>query len=136
MRTAQGLYKKSPRLHGDAHTSTTSHAHDTRSTGSSPHEHQLHCQFPSCTGNGDFSSALVLIQFIVIHIILTNKLLPQATKADDDDFQDFQEAPKPGAGDQAFTEFQGESGASFPTTIAPQHQNRYRAVETLSGLKR
>uniref|UniRef100_A0A3B5BB60 Synergin gamma n=1 Tax=Stegastes partitus TaxID=144197 RepID=A0A3B5BB60_9TELE len=32
------------------------------------------------------------------------------TKADDDDFQDFQEAPKPGAGDQAFNEFQGESG--------------------------
>uniref|UniRef100_A0AAQ5ZXM1 EH domain-containing protein n=1 Tax=Amphiprion ocellaris TaxID=80972 RepID=A0AAQ5ZXM1_AMPOC len=41
----------------------------------------------------------------------------QATKADDDDFQDFQEAPKPGAGDQAFAEFQGESGGSFPTTI-------------------
>ncbi|XP_049915885.1 synergin gamma isoform X10 [Epinephelus moara] len=47
----------------------------------------------------------------------------QGTKADDDDFQDFQEAPKAGAGDQAFTEFQGESGGSFPTTIAPQHQN-------------
>uniref|UniRef100_A0A671TKZ2 Synergin gamma n=1 Tax=Sparus aurata TaxID=8175 RepID=A0A671TKZ2_SPAAU len=41
----------------------------------------------------------------------------QATKADDDDFQDFQEAPKAGAGDQAFTEFQGDSGGSFPTTI-------------------
>uniref|UniRef100_A0A8C4IGK7 Synergin, gamma n=1 Tax=Dicentrarchus labrax TaxID=13489 RepID=A0A8C4IGK7_DICLA len=36
-----------------------------------------------------------------------------ATKADDDDFQDFQEAPKPGVGDQAFTEFQGESGEGF-----------------------
>ncbi|GLD53428.1 synergin gamma isoform X9, partial [Lates japonicus] len=47
----------------------------------------------------------------------------QGTKADDDDFQDFQEAPKAGSGDQAFTEFQGESGGSFPTTIAPQHQN-------------
>lgn len=58
-------------------------------------------------------------------------LLTQATKADDDDFQDFQEAPKPGAGDQAFTEFQGESGGSFPTTIAPQHQNRYSAVQTV-----
>uniref|UniRef100_A0A4W6DLD6 Synergin gamma n=1 Tax=Lates calcarifer TaxID=8187 RepID=A0A4W6DLD6_LATCA len=43
----------------------------------------------------------------------------QGTKADDDDFQDFQEAPKAGSGDQAFTEFQGESGGSFPTTIAP-----------------
>ncbi|XP_075892529.1 synergin gamma isoform X4 [Nelusetta ayraudi] len=46
----------------------------------------------------------------------------QATKADDDDFQDFQEAPKAGA-DQAFTEFQGDSGPSFSTTVAPQHQN-------------
>ncbi|XP_051813688.1 synergin gamma isoform X5 [Acanthochromis polyacanthus] len=54
----------------------------------------------------------------------------QATKADDDDFQDFQEAPKPGAGDQAFTEFQGESGGSFPTTIAPQHQNSTPAMLT------
>uniref|UniRef100_A0A667YYA1 Synergin gamma n=1 Tax=Myripristis murdjan TaxID=586833 RepID=A0A667YYA1_9TELE len=45
----------------------------------------------------------------------------QGTKADDDDFQDFQEAPKAGAGDQAFSDFQGESGGSFPTTIAPQH---------------
>ncbi|XP_076590584.1 synergin gamma isoform X6 [Chaetodon auriga] len=54
----------------------------------------------------------------------------QATKADDDDFQDFQEAPKPGAGDQAFTEFQGESGGSFPTTIAPQHQNSAPAMLT------
>ncbi|XP_051254736.1 synergin gamma isoform X9 [Dicentrarchus labrax] len=54
----------------------------------------------------------------------------QATKADDDDFQDFQEAPKPGVGDQAFTEFQGESGGSFPTTIAPQHQNSAPAMLT------
>ncbi|CAK6966708.1 synergin gamma isoform X5 [Scomber scombrus] len=37
--------------------------------------------------------------------------------------QDFQEAPKPGVGDQAFTEFQGDSSASFPTSIASQHQN-------------
>ncbi|XP_035805185.1 synergin gamma isoform X12 [Amphiprion ocellaris] len=54
----------------------------------------------------------------------------QATKADDDDFQDFQEAPKPGAGDQAFAEFQGESGGSFPTTIAPQKQNSTPAMLT------
>ncbi|XP_036978466.1 synergin gamma isoform X8 [Acanthopagrus latus] len=54
----------------------------------------------------------------------------QATKADDDDFQDFQEAPKAGAGDQAFTEFQGDSGGSFPTTIAPQHQNSTPAMLT------
>ncbi|XP_070684829.1 synergin gamma isoform X4 [Pempheris klunzingeri] len=54
----------------------------------------------------------------------------QVTKADDDDFQDFQEAPKAGAADQAFTEFQGESGGSFPTTIAPQHQNSAPAMLT------
>uniref|UniRef100_A0A8D3CD22 Synergin, gamma n=1 Tax=Scophthalmus maximus TaxID=52904 RepID=A0A8D3CD22_SCOMX len=52
-------------------------------------------------------------------------LLMQATKVDDDDFQDFQEAPKAGAKDPPFTEFQGESGGSFPTTTAQQHQNRY-----------
>ena len=44
---------------------------------------------------------------------------PKAT-ADDDDFQDFQEAPKAGGGEDSFTEFQGESGSSFPTTAAPQ----------------
>ncbi|XP_006801586.1 synergin gamma isoform X9 [Neolamprologus brichardi] len=53
----------------------------------------------------------------------------QGTKADDDDFQDFQEAPKAG-GDQAFSDFQGESGGSFPTTIAPQHQNSTPALLT------
>ncbi|CAL8352875.1 unnamed protein product [Lota lota] len=47
----------------------------------------------------------------------------QAAKADDDDFQDFQEAPKPGAGDQAFADFKGESGSSFPAPGATQHQN-------------
>ncbi|XP_074535009.1 synergin gamma isoform X6 [Halichoeres trimaculatus] len=47
----------------------------------------------------------------------------QVNKTDDDDFQDFQEAPKAGVGDPTFTEFKGDSGANFPTTIAPQHQN-------------
>ncbi|KAM9852883.1 synergin gamma [Aulostomus maculatus] len=54
----------------------------------------------------------------------------QATKADDDDFQDFQEAPKAGAGDQAFSEFQGETSASFPTSITSQHQNSAPAMLT------
>uniref|UniRef100_A0A8C6KQ02 Synergin gamma n=1 Tax=Nothobranchius furzeri TaxID=105023 RepID=A0A8C6KQ02_NOTFU len=40
----------------------------------------------------------------------------QAAKTDDDEFQDFQEAPKAGV-DQAFANFQGESGGSFPNTI-------------------
>lgn len=60
-------------------------------------------------------------------------VLSQATKADDDDFQDFQEAPKAGAGDPTFTEFQGDSAGSFPTTIAPQHQNRYSAYSALKA---
>lgn len=59
---------------------------------------------------------------VIIRGVLTNPLPAQGPKADDDDFQDFQEAPKPGGGDQSFTEFQGESGGSFPTTLAPQHQ--------------
>uniref|UniRef100_A0A8C7QCC0 Synergin, gamma n=1 Tax=Oncorhynchus mykiss TaxID=8022 RepID=A0A8C7QCC0_ONCMY len=46
-------------------------------------------------------------------------------KADDDDFQDFQEAPRAGGGDQSFTEFQGESGQTFPTNTPSLHQNRY-----------
>lgn len=52
-------------------------------------------------------------------------MFSQAPKADDDDFQEFQEAPKTRVGDPTFTEFQGESAGSFPTTIAPSHQNRY-----------
>uniref|UniRef100_A0A8C2XFX3 Synergin gamma n=1 Tax=Cyclopterus lumpus TaxID=8103 RepID=A0A8C2XFX3_CYCLU len=55
----------------------------------------------------------------------------QGPKADDDDFQDFQEAPKAGAGDQSFTEFQGDSSGSFPTTHASQHQKSY----TFNGKK-
>uniref|UniRef100_A0A8C1Q0Y7 Synergin, gamma n=1 Tax=Cyprinus carpio TaxID=7962 RepID=A0A8C1Q0Y7_CYPCA len=46
---------------------------------------------------------------------ITNFPPVQATKADDDDFQDFQEAPKAGAGDDSFTDFQGETGGAFPS---------------------
>uniref|UniRef100_A0A1A8CA44 Synergin, gamma n=1 Tax=Nothobranchius kadleci TaxID=1051664 RepID=A0A1A8CA44_NOTKA len=53
----------------------------------------------------------------------------QAAKTDDDEFQDFQEAPKAGV-DQAFANFQGESGGSFPNTIAPQLQNSTPAMLT------
>ncbi|KAF4085879.1 hypothetical protein AMELA_G00100040 [Ameiurus melas] len=42
----------------------------------------------------------------------------QGTKVDDDDFQDFQEAPK--AGDDSFTDFQGETGGAFPTVTTSQ----------------
>ncbi|XP_077421611.1 synergin gamma isoform X3 [Vanacampus margaritifer] len=59
---------------------------------------------------------------------------PQGTKVEDDDFQDFQEAPKAGTGDQAFTDFQGESSAKFPASAAAQHQNSAPAMLTpLSG---
>ncbi|XP_060743582.1 synergin gamma isoform X5 [Tachysurus vachellii] len=42
----------------------------------------------------------------------------QGTKVDDDDFQDFQEAPK--AGDDSFTEFQGETTGTFPIVTSSQ----------------
>ncbi|XP_053095464.1 synergin gamma isoform X5 [Pangasianodon hypophthalmus] len=42
----------------------------------------------------------------------------QGTKVEDDDFQDFQEAPK--AGDDSFTDFQGETGGTFPTVTSSQ----------------
>nr|XP_029528368.1 LOW QUALITY PROTEIN: synergin gamma-like [Oncorhynchus nerka] len=50
--------------------------------------------------------------------------------SDDDDFQDFQEAPRAGGGDQPFTEFQGESGETFPTTTSSLHQNSAPAILT------
>uniref|UniRef100_A0A8C7ZAV4 Synergin, gamma n=1 Tax=Oryzias sinensis TaxID=183150 RepID=A0A8C7ZAV4_9TELE len=55
-----------------------------------------------------------------------------ATKSEDDEFQDFQEAPKAGTGDSTFSDFQGESGGSFPKTAVLQHQNR---CDTLSSNK-
>ncbi|XP_061536974.1 synergin gamma isoform X8 [Phycodurus eques] len=59
----------------------------------------------------------------------------QGNKVEDDDFQDFQEAPKAGTGDQAFTDFQGQSSASFPGGKAAQHQKSAPAMLTpLSGV--
>uniref|UniRef100_A0A3P9KJW4 Synergin, gamma n=1 Tax=Oryzias latipes TaxID=8090 RepID=A0A3P9KJW4_ORYLA len=54
----------------------------------------------------------------------------QATKSEDDEFQDFQEAPKAGTEDSTFSDFQGESGGSFPKTAALQHQNSTPAMLT------
>lgn len=51
---------------------------------------------------------------LLLHKLIFFSLL-QATKADDDDFQDFQEAPKASAGDDSFTDFQGETGGAFPS---------------------
>uniref|UniRef100_A0A8C7ZD13 Synergin, gamma n=1 Tax=Oryzias sinensis TaxID=183150 RepID=A0A8C7ZD13_9TELE len=53
-----------------------------------------------------------------------------ATKSEDDEFQDFQEAPKAGTGDSTFSDFQGESGGSFPKTAVLQHQNSTPAMLT------
>ncbi|KAJ7995583.1 hypothetical protein DPEC_G00246090 [Dallia pectoralis] len=62
---------------------------------------------------------------------ITNFPPVQGTKADDDDFQDFQEAPKAGGGDQSFTDFQGESGGSnFPTTTPSQQKNSVSSLLT------
>ncbi|XP_063061040.1 synergin gamma isoform X3 [Engraulis encrasicolus] len=59
----------------------------------------------------------------------------QATKAgDDDDFQDFQEAPKAGgAGDDSFSEFQGDSGSSFPTSVAGPQNSAPALLTPVSG---
>ncbi|XP_036006047.1 synergin gamma isoform X10 [Fundulus heteroclitus] len=54
----------------------------------------------------------------------------QGTKAEEDEFQDFQEAPKAGAADQGFADFQGESGGSFPTAVSHQHPNSTPAMLT------
>lgn len=52
----------------------------------------------------------------------------QGTKTDDDDFQDFQEAPKAGTGDTSFSEFQGESSGCF--SMPPQPQNSVSTMLT------
>ncbi|XP_072546735.1 synergin gamma isoform X2 [Salminus brasiliensis] len=44
----------------------------------------------------------------------------QGAKTDDDDFQDFQEAPKAGGGDDSFTDFQGETVGTFPGASSSQ----------------
>uniref|UniRef100_A0A3Q2TZT7 Synergin gamma n=1 Tax=Fundulus heteroclitus TaxID=8078 RepID=A0A3Q2TZT7_FUNHE len=58
---------------------------------------------------------------------------PPGTKAEEDEFQDFQEAPKAGAADQGFADFQGESGGSFPTAVSHQHPNTPAMLTPVSG---
>uniref|UniRef100_A0A9J8A750 Synergin, gamma n=1 Tax=Cyprinus carpio carpio TaxID=630221 RepID=A0A9J8A750_CYPCA len=60
---------------------------------------------------------------------ITNFPPVQATKTDDDDFQDFQEAPKAGAGEDSFTDFQGETGGGFPS-MTPSSQSGVPAMLT------
>ncbi|XP_068173143.1 synergin gamma isoform X3 [Antennarius striatus] len=54
----------------------------------------------------------------------------QAAKVDDDDFQDFQEAPRAGAADKTFTEFQGELVGSFSSNLTPQQQKSAPTILT------
>ncbi|XP_035240926.1 synergin gamma-like [Anguilla anguilla] len=54
----------------------------------------------------------------------------QGTKPDDDDFQDFQEAPKAGASEDPFTDFQAEPGNTFSSTAHPQQQTSVTAILT------
>uniref|UniRef100_A0A672K2D4 Synergin gamma n=1 Tax=Sinocyclocheilus grahami TaxID=75366 RepID=A0A672K2D4_SINGR len=64
-----------------------------------------------------------------VSLFITNFPPVQTTKADDDDFQDFQEAPKAGAGDDSFTDFQGETGGAFPN-MTPSSQSGVPAMLT------
>ncbi|MGH0185844.1 UNVERIFIED_CONTAM: hypothetical protein FKN15_018973 [Acipenser sinensis] len=58
----------------------------------------------------------------------------QASEPDDDDFQDFQEAPKAGSADDSFTDFQGESSGAFPIAACTEPQNSALALLTpISG---
>ncbi|KTG05183.1 hypothetical protein cypCar_00024884 [Cyprinus carpio] len=64
---------------------------------------------------------------------ITNFPPVQATKADDDDFQDFQEAPKAGAGDDSFTDFQGETGGAFPSMTSSSQSGVPAMLTPVSG---
>ncbi|XP_042595195.1 synergin gamma-like isoform X1 [Cyprinus carpio] len=64
---------------------------------------------------------------------ITNFPPVQATKADDDDFQDFQEAPKAGAGDDSFTDFQGETGGVFPSMTSSSQSGVPAMLTPVSG---
>ncbi|KAJ8280777.1 hypothetical protein GJAV_G00058860 [Gymnothorax javanicus] len=54
----------------------------------------------------------------------------QGTKADDDDFQDFQEAPKVGVSEDPFSEFQTEPGNGVLGTALPQNHTSGPAILT------
>ncbi|XP_039613197.1 synergin gamma isoform X2 [Polypterus senegalus] len=58
-----------------------------------------------------------------------------SSKTDDDDFQDFQEAPKAGSNDDSFSDFKGESLRSFSNPASSQLQNSVPAMLTpISGM--
>ncbi|XP_052473067.1 synergin gamma-like isoform X5 [Carassius gibelio] len=64
---------------------------------------------------------------------ITNFPPVQATKTDDDDFQDFQEAPKAGAGGDSFTDFQGETGGGFPSMTSSSQSGVPAMLTPVSG---
>ncbi|KAG7484795.1 hypothetical protein MATL_G00054110 [Megalops atlanticus] len=53
----------------------------------------------------------------------TSQTVPQETKLEDDDFQEFQEAPKAGTGRDSFSDFQGEKGGGFTCPAPSQPQS-------------
>ncbi|XP_066491261.1 synergin gamma isoform X2 [Tiliqua scincoides] len=59
----------------------------------------------------------------------------QATKPDDDDFQDFQDASKSGGLDDTFSDFQGEVPGSTKTTLVQQQSSSPSMLIPLSGTK-
>ncbi|XP_059389341.1 synergin gamma-like isoform X3 [Carassius carassius] len=65
--------------------------------------------------------------------LITNFPPVQATKTDDDDFQDFQEAPKAGAGDDSFTNFQGETAGGFPSMTSSSQSGVPAMLTPVSG---
>ncbi|XP_051962858.1 synergin gamma-like isoform X3 [Xyrauchen texanus] len=64
---------------------------------------------------------------------ITNFPPVQAAKADDDDFQDFQEAPKAGARDDSFTDFQGETGGAYPAMATSSQSGVPAMLTPVSG---
>uniref|UniRef100_A0A671PTX1 Synergin gamma-like n=1 Tax=Sinocyclocheilus anshuiensis TaxID=1608454 RepID=A0A671PTX1_9TELE len=75
------------------------------------------------------------VDFTISKDFVTNFPPVQATKADDDDFQDFQEAPKAGTGDDSFTDFQGETGGVFPSmTSSSQSGYEYSFSSMCHGI--
>ncbi|XP_053728402.1 synergin gamma isoform X5 [Synchiropus splendidus] len=54
----------------------------------------------------------------------------QGTKAEDDEFQEFQEAPKTGGGDKPFSEFKADTSTSFPSSLSSQQQSSAPAMLT------
>ena len=119
-----------PGLHGDARPCSTGHGHGVSGPAPGPAQPRFPGQLPTCTGNTISPSPSPrqppsLLSLLIGHLrAIDLHSFQQAAKTDDDDFQDFQEAPKSGGGDTSFADFKGESDSSFPAAGATQHPNR------------